>query len=209
MEWGKLVHAISEAMTANADHLNALDAQLGDGDHGTSVAAAFRAAAERATSLGNAADGEILKAAALALMNSSGGSSGALYGSLFLRASTVAPSVASVTTAGIAAMMQAGLDAVVQRGGAHPGDKTMVDALQPAVEVLKAAAKAQELPAYALKMAAQAAHDGAQATAHMTAKHGRAKFIGERSLGHVDAGAQSIAVMFDAIARYWKENIHD
>lgn len=208
MNWVTLVRALSDAIGSQAGQLNALDSALGDGDHGTSLAAGFAEAARRVEALGAPPPDEALKVVGSALLNTMGGSSGALYGSLFLRAGVEAGSGGPRTTEDFARMLQAGLDAIKQRGGAQQGDKTMVDALDPAVKALWDSA-ARGLPVgEALEAAAWAARSGADATAAMVARHGRAKFIGERAIGHADAGAQSVAVLFDALARWWKENAH-
>jgi dihydroxyacetone kinase-like protein len=102
-------------------------------------------------------------------------------------------------------LWQASVEAVIQRGQAQPGDKTMIDALQPAVQAF---AEGPDL-AGSFERAAAAAAVGAQNTAQMVARHGRAKFAGERAVGHIDAGARSIAVMFAAMNAYWKELEHD
>jgi dihydroxyacetone kinase-like protein len=205
MDWAAMINAISAAISADSDRLDRLDSALGDGDHGTGLSGGFAAAAERVTELDMPDASTVFKTTASALMNAMGGSSGALYGSLFLRAGMVAQTLNLETTDGLSQAFEAGLDAVMKRGGAQPGDKTMVDALSPAV---KLAATENTLPAAALMTAAAAATEGAESTVQMVARHGRAKFIGERSLGHPDAGASSVAIMFDAIAYYWKEQSH-
>jgi len=134
-------------------------------------------------------------------MNGMGGSSGALYGTLFLRASQAVAEVSALSTQDLARMWAAGLDGVQQRGKAQPGDKTMVDALAPAAEALARAADEGLAPPEALARAAQAAQDGTQRTAELSAQHGRAKFTGARSRGHVDAGAASVALMLEAMAQ--------
>lgn len=208
MDWVRLVQSISDAITVETDHLNLLDSALGDGDHGTSLAAGFAEAARRVAALRSTSPAETLKATASALLNSMGGSSGALYGSLFLRAGSATGQDDLATTEDLARVFRAGLEAVMQRGGAQPGDKTMIDALYPAVDALDHAVSDGRTPADALSEAARAADAGAAATSTMIARHGRAKFVGERSIGHPDAGATSVAIMFQAIARYWKENDH-
>jgi dihydroxyacetone kinase-like protein len=104
-----------------------------------------------------------------------------------------------------AQMWQAGRDGVMQRGQAQPGDKTMLDALTPAVDTLAQCLNQGKSLLEALAAAAEAAEKGAQATAQMQAKHGRARFVGERSIGHIDAGAKSTALLFQAMVDFWKE----
>jgi dihydroxyacetone kinase-like protein len=137
-----------------------------------------------------------------------GGSSGALYGTLFLRAALHVKDQDTLSPSAFAEMWQAGRDGVMQRGKAQPGDKTMIDALTPAVDTLKQSVDSGESLIEALAAAAKAADTGVQKTAEMTAKHGRARYVGERSIGHIDAGAKSIALMFQAIYEYWKEKQH-
>lgn len=194
-----LIQAISERLSAHEAELNALDAALGDGDHGTGISTAFRHAAEGVASAQNPA--EVLRLTAASLMNRMGGSSGALYGTLFLRASASLQDVITIDLAAFAALWEAGLEGVKARGKAAEGDKTMLDALVPAAAAFRAAPDL----ASAFEAAAQAAREGAEKTKEMIAKHGRAKYTGERSLGHVDAGAASVALMFEAMRDYWQE----
>ncbi|MBK9123513.1 MAG: dihydroxyacetone kinase subunit L [Chloroflexi bacterium] len=207
MDWGSMVKALSDAIGEQAERLNALDSTLGDGDHGTSLAAGFTEAARRVAAIGDVPPADAMRMIGSALLNAMGGSSGALYGTLFLRAGHAAGEALDSSEAWADAL-QAGLDGVRQRGGAQRGDKTMVDALEPAVAALATAASSGQPVAQALAEAAIAARAGAEATAAMVARHGRAKFVGERAIGHADAGAQSVAVVFDALARWWKENAH-
>jgi dihydroxyacetone kinase-like protein len=197
-----MIEAISRAIAAARDELNALDSALGDGDHGTSLSAAFADAAAKAQAIIDPTPASVLQATAHSLLNRMGGASGALYGTLFMRAALAAKDKPALDLADMRALWQAGLEGVMQRGKASPGDKTMIDALQPAVEAFVAAATLAD----AFEQAAAAAQGGAEQTAGMVARHGRARFTGERAVGHIDAGARSIAVMFEAMASFWKEN---
>jgi phosphoenolpyruvate---glycerone phosphotransferase subunit DhaL len=141
-------------------------------------------------------------------MNRMGGSSGALFGTLFLRAAMSVKDQDSLSVEQFAAMWQAGTQAVMARGKAQPGDKTMVDALVPAAESLSQAVADGKPLLAALEDAAHAAAQGAESTASLQAKHGRARYVGERAVGHVDAGARSAALIFEAMHTYWEEN-HD
>lgn len=198
-----MIVAISETLSANKDMLNKLDSELGDGDHGTAISAGFRAAAESIADADSPAS--ILQTTAKSLMNRMGGSSGALFGTLFLRSAMTVKDVQTLTLKQFTAMWQAGLVGVMDRGRANPGDKTMVDALSQAVAALDQTANDDKTLLDALNAAADAAENGAKSTADMQAKYGRAKFVGERAIGHVDAGAQSVALMFAAMYSYWKE----
>lgn len=209
MNWVEILRALSETYTRACDALNVLDSALGDGDHGTALNIAFREAAEKVNPLATPTPEEVLKTLATTLMNRMGGSAGALYGTLFLRASISAKGKTALSGSDLAAMWQAGLDGVKQRGKAQVGDKTMVDALAPAVEAFQQAINANRDIATAFEQAASAARAGAAETAQQVAKFGRAKFVGERSLGHQDAGAVSAALMFETLRDYWKAGEHD
>ncbi len=192
-----LIVAISERINANKDELNKLDAALGDGDHGTGISGGFAVAAEQAQALDNPTPGDVLKSTAMALMNTMGGSSGALYGTFFLKASMLVKDKTELDSNDWAAMCQAGLEGVMQRGKAELGGKTMIDALAPAVEALKTS---DQSLSGTMKQAAAAAESGAKATVEMVPQFGRAKFTGDRAVGHQDAGATSIMLMFQALA---------
>lgn len=195
----ELINAISATINEHQDELNKLDAALGDGDHGTGLAAGFRAAAEQSQGLENPLPAEVLQATSMAMMNTMGGSSGALYGTFFLKASITVKSLEHVSRKDWSDLLESGLQGVMQRGKAEPGGKTMVDALHPAVIAYKESIEAGNEITFALESASHAAREGANGTANMVAKYGRAKFTGERALGHQDAGANSIALLFEAL----------
>ncbi|MBL8134085.1 MAG: dihydroxyacetone kinase subunit L [Anaerolineae bacterium] len=195
-----LIQALNEAMQAAKAELNGLDSALGDGDHGESLAAAFADAAEKAASLSEPSPAAVLQATSQSLLNRMGGASGALYGTLFLRMSLAVKDRPDVALEDWQAALSAGLAGVQARGKASPGDKTMVDALAPAVVAF---ASATDLGG-AFAAAAGAAQDGAAATAAMVAKFGRAKFAGDRAIGHVDAGARSVAILFVTLHEFWE-----
>jgi phosphoenolpyruvate---glycerone phosphotransferase subunit DhaL len=199
-----LIAAVSAAIADVRDELNRLDSVLGDGDHGTSLSTAFADAAQKAAALDQPTLFSVLNTTAQSLMNRMGGASGALFGTLFLRAAITAKDKMRLSQEDMNILWRAALDGVTARGKAQPGDKTMIDALKPAVDAFAVGTTLDD----AFERAAVAATEGAQATAAMVARHGRAKFVGERSLGHVDAGARSVAVMFAAMNRYWMENQH-
>lgn len=199
-ELAELIAAVAREVADQRERLNRLDAKLGDGDHGTSISAAFVLAVEQIGVLDQPEPAEIWLATAKALMNGMGGASGALFGTLFLKGVAAARGKGRLTKGDVEAMWRAGLDGVKGRGKAGVGDKTMVDALQPAVEAFAAG----EDFAGAWRAAADAARVGAEASAAMIARQGRAKFLGERSIGHRDAGATTIALMFEAIQVWWE-----
>lgn len=199
-----MIGAIGAAIIENRDQLNQLDATLGDGDHGTGIAAGFEATLEAIQQA--IQPDEVLRITATTLMNRMGGSSGALYGTLFLKASLQVKGQGSLSPDTFADMWLAGNDGVMQRGKAQPGDKTMIDALSPAVDALKQAVDEGKSFIDALAKAAEAAERGTQATTQMQAKHGRARYVGERAIGHADAGAMSVSLMFRAMHEYWRKN---
>lgn len=205
MNWVEIIRALSRTYQAECESLNRLDSALGDGDHGTALSVAFYEAAEKTAALSTPLPAAVLQVVASTLMNRMGGSAGALYGTLFLRASTMVKDKTTLTGDDLAAMWQAGLEGVMQRGKAQNGDKTMVDALAPAVAAFRDSVQSGGTIISAFEQAAAAARAGAEATASLVAKQGRAKFVGERSLGHVDAGAASVALLFETLRDYWKE----
>lgn len=196
------LHAWIEAFAARVaeerQHLTKLDSAIGDGDHGQNLDRGLQAALERIE--GEDATGPLFKAVGMALVSKTGGASGPLYGTFFLDAAKAAPDGAPFDLAEWAEMMEAGLGGVVRRGKAKPGDKTMVDAMTPAVEALREAADAGDALAGALEAAAEAAREGMEATTPMEAKKGRASYLGERSKGHQDPGATSTYYLFAAAA---------
>ena len=173
--------------------LSELDAAIGDGDHGTNMDRGMQAVI---ASLSGETVGDLAKQAGMTLVSTVGGASGPLYGTFFLRFAASAGAVGELDSAGLAAAMRAGLDGVVARGKAEPDDKTMFDALAPAVQTLEAGL-ADDL-ADTLRAAANAADKGRDATIEMLARKGRASYLGERSIGHQDPGATSAALLVRA-----------
>lgn len=197
-----LIRAMAERVAAERDALNRLDAALGDGDHGTSISAAFAEAVAAIDALEQPSPSAVWLATAKALMNRMGGASGAIFGSFFLKGVANLRDLDRISHNNMADALSAGLDGVKALGKAQVGDKTMVDALAPAVAAFGAAADFGA----AWAAAATAARAGAESTREMTAKLGRAKFLGERAIGHTDPGATTIALMFEAAHDWWKEN---
>ncbi|NCD19100.1 MAG: dihydroxyacetone kinase subunit L [Actinobacteria bacterium] len=174
-----------------------LDRAIGDGDHGENMDRGFTAVVARLDP--PPADvPAALKLAAATLISTVGGAAGPLYGTAFLRAAAAAP--AQLDADAVAAVLAAALGGIVARGKAEVGDKTMVDAWSPAVEAASAAARAGAGPAAVLRAAADAAAAGALATEPLVARKGRASYLGERSAGHRDPGAQSTALLLEAAA---------
>lgn len=182
------------------DYLVDLDRAIGDGDHGENMDRGFKAAVE---ALGQSQPGsvaEVLKTVAKALMSTVGGAAGPLYGTAFLRASKAAGD-GELDGAGVAAVIAGALDGIQARGKGTTGEKTMVDAWTPALEAARAAAESGSDPVAVLEAAATAAEAGAAATEPMRATKGRASYLGERSIGHLDPGAVSTSLILRAAVR--------
>jgi dihydroxyacetone kinase phosphoprotein-dependent L subunit len=185
--------------------LTELDAAIGDGDHGINLDRGFGALADRLTAgdLAIDAPGPLLLSAARAITGTVGGASGALYGRALFRAGAALealPGGSVATSAQLATVLRAAVDGVAALGRSRPGEKTMLDALVPAVLALEAAGAAgRELPS-AIGSAADAAEAGARGTLPFLATKGRASYLGERSIGHLDPGAVSSALLLRALA---------
>ncbi len=203
-----LLRAAARRIDRESARLSELDAACGDGDHGVSMARGFAAVDAALRGARFESPAAVFQAAGEALVGSAGGAIGPLLGTLFIEASRALEgagpageaSARGVDTRALAAAFRAGAAGVCRRGGARAGDKTLVDALLPAVVALEEAAAHGLDPAAALRDAATAARAGASHTATMVARQGRARYLGERALGHEDAGANSIAVIFEAFS---------
>jgi dihydroxyacetone kinase-like protein len=200
IEWLRRLQATYEA---HKDELTALDSPIGDADHGTNMARGFNAVGDKLATYASKTISEILKDVGMTLVGTVGGSSGPLYGTLFLNMNTAAWDLEALELAHVAKMFAQGLEGVVGRGRAEPGEKTMVDALSPAVEALKAAAEAGQSLGEGLRAAVAAAEAGMKATVPMEARKGRASYLGERSVGHQDPGATSTYLLVKAAAETW------
>nr|WP_315304490.1 dihydroxyacetone kinase subunit DhaL [Schaalia odontolytica] len=182
------------------DYLVDLDRAIGDGDHGENMDRGFKAAVEALGQAQPASVAEVLKTVAKTLMSTVGGAAGPLYGTAFLRASKAAGD-GELDGAGVAAVIAGALNGIQARGKATTGEKTMVDAWTPALEAARAAAEAGSDPVAVLEAAATAAEAGAAATEPMGATKGRASYLGERSIGHLDPGAVSTSLILRAAVR--------
>ncbi|RST15083.1 dihydroxyacetone kinase subunit L [Streptomyces sp. WAC05374] len=182
------------AVEREADRLTELDAAIGDADHGANLRRGFAAVVAALESEPPGTPGAVLTLAGQRLISTVGGASGPLYGTLLRRTGKALGDAAEVAPVQLAEALRAGVAAVAQLGGAAAGDKTMLDALEPAVEAL-----AESLGA-SFGAAAEAADQGALATVPMRARKGRASYLGERSVGHQDPGATSSALLIAALA---------
>lgn len=186
-------------ITERRDHLTQLDAAIGDADHGTNLSRGFAEVEKALAQQETPTPGAVLKLTGVTLISTVGGASGPLYGTAFRRA---ARSLGDLPDAGLpelAAALNAALEGVRKLGEASEGDKTMVDALAPAVDALARAVGDGADTASALDALAAAADAGAEATAGMRARKGRASYLGPRSVGHLDPGAASTALILRAL----------
>ncbi len=188
-------------MEEHRKFLTRLDSEIGDGDHGTNMRRGFQAALERLENTDPASPADALKAVSMALIGKVGGAAGPLYGTAFLRASTALAGKQEISAKDAADALNEALAGVKQRGKAEAGDKTMVDALTPAAEAAKEAADSGGSVSAVFRAAAEAANEGAEATVPLTARRGRASYMGERAVGHKDPGAASTHLLLDAAAR--------
>ncbi|GAA3433857.1 dihydroxyacetone kinase subunit DhaL [Kutzneria kofuensis] len=188
------VRAMATVVAAHRDELVELDRAIGDGDHGENLKRGFEAVVSALDSSEVDTPTAVLKLVAKTLISKVGGASGPLLGTAFLRAAT---SLEEVDGASVAAALRAALDGVVARGKAEVGDKTMVDALRPAVDAAEAVK--DKSVAEVLAAAATAAEAGAESTIPLVARKGRASYLGERSAGHLDPGARSTSLLLRSL----------
>jgi dihydroxyacetone kinase-like protein len=192
-EFGRLV-------AAEKDRLTALDSAIGDADHGVNMDRGMTAVVDVLAGETAAGPADVLKRTGMTLVGKVGGASGPLYGTAFLRMATAAGGADVLDAQGFAKVLRAGLDGVVARGKAEAGDKTMYDALAPAVDALDGALAAGRPLGEALRAAVRAAEQGRDATIPLVARKGRASYLGERSAGHQDPGATSVTLLVTAAA---------
>ncbi|MBQ0876348.1 dihydroxyacetone kinase subunit DhaL [Streptomyces sp. RT42] len=181
--------AATALVDREAERLTALDSPIGDADHGSNLQRGFTAVAATLEKEAPGTPGAVLTLAGRQLISTVGGASGPLYGTLLRRTGKALGDAAEVSAEQLAEALRTGVDAVRALGGAQPGDKTMVDALVPAVDAL----------AESFASARTAADEGARATTPLQARKGRASYLGERSIGHQDPGATSAALLFAAL----------
>ena len=179
--------------------LDAMDAECGDGDFGSTMCVAFSSVRTVLQKDQGNDIGVLMKEVGNAIL-SAGGASGAMFGILFVEAGKAAKGKKGVELSDLAMMLDQSLQQIHARGGANVGDKTLVDALDPAVNYLKGAAASMTSLRLALENAAQAAKSGCESTKQLTAKHGKARYLGDQTLGFVDPGAQAIALFFSTLA---------
>ena len=194
------IRTFGELVATHKALLTDLDAEIGDADHGINMDRGMRAVVERLDDSRPGAADELFKLVGMTLVSVVGGASGPLYGTFFLRLGAACGPVTELAPVDLAKALRAGNEGVVARGRPELGDKTMFDALHPALEALDRALAAGESTAAAFGAASQAADRGRDATIPMVARKGRASYLGERSAGHQDPGATSAALLVQAAA---------
>jgi phosphoenolpyruvate---glycerone phosphotransferase subunit DhaL len=194
------IRAYASEIAEHRAELVRLDTAIGDGDHGTNMDRGMRKAVEKVDGTADEDIGALLKAVGMALVSSVGGAAGPLYGTLFLQMGMASAGREELDLAGWTAALEAGVKGVQARGKAEPGDKTMVDALVPALEALRAAGGEGSGLTDALRRSADAAEEGMRATIPLEARRGRASYLGPRSVGHQDPGATSTQLLLAVAA---------
>jgi len=198
-----VVRTIAQTAVDNEKYFGELDAVVGDGDFGYSMARGFEIVLSDWDSFDRTDMGTFLKKIAVVITSRVGGTSGPIWGTALLRAGAVAGDKAELTADDAIAMLRASIEGIKKRGNSGLGDKTLLDALEPAVDELEKSLGAGDDAAVAIQKAAVVARERAEATREMLAKRGRASYTGERSIGTLDAGAIAVAVMFEQVADAW------
>ena len=198
------IRAFAAEVEANKEQLTSLDAAIGDGDHGINMERGMSAVLVKVDDAGEEQDiGALLKSVGMTLVSTVGGAGGPLYGTLFLQMGTVLAGRTELGPDDWAAALDAAITGVQARGKAEPGDKTMIDALIPGRDALKAALAEGATFEQALTRSADAAGQGMRDTVPLVARKGRASYLGERSAGHQDPGATSSHLLLEAAADAW------
>lgn len=194
------IKASAEVLAENKAYLTDLDAAIGDADHGANMDRGFKAVLNKLPELNDKDIGTIFKTVGMTLLSTVGGAGGPLYGTFFLQAGMSTAGKMELSLEDWKDAMEAAVKGVVMRGKAELGDKTMVDALTPAVESLKESTQNGDELGPALHESAEAAKQGMEGTIPMVARKGRASYLGERSAGHQDPGATSSYLLLEAAA---------
>ncbi|MCC6957059.1 MAG: dihydroxyacetone kinase subunit L [Anaerolineales bacterium] len=197
------IKACGKVLAENRDYLTQLDAAIGDADHGANMDRGFKAVLNKMPEISDKDIGTIFKTVGMTLISTVGGAGGPLYGTFFLQAGMKTAGKMELTLSDWYTVLDAALSGVVMRGKAELGDKTMVDALTPARDALKAALENHTSLPTALEQSAEAAREGMEGTIPMVARKGRASYLGERSAGHQDPGATSSYLILKAAADTW------
>jgi dihydroxyacetone kinase-like protein len=200
LEW---IRAYAQVIADNKDYLTELDSPIGDADHGANMHRGFRAVLEKLPENEDKDIGKILMGVGMSLLSKVGGAGGPLYSTVFIQMGKSIDGRMEFELADWASALEAATEGVVRLGKASPGDKTMVDALTPAVQALKDATEQGLTLGEGLKKSAKAAEEGMIATIPLVARKGRASYLGERSAGHQDPGATSTFLLLDTAVKTW------
>ena len=195
----KIIEEITMVIGTNKQFLTDLDQAIGDGDHGINLDRGFRAIKDKVEAVKDKDCGTILKTVAMGLISTVGGAAGPLYGTAFMKAGQVVANKMEITAEDAVKILDEAIQGIIARGKAAQGDKTMLDALIPAYDALKAAVEEGESLTNAMGKAVEAAEGGVAYTKTIAAKKGRANYLGDRSIGHQDPGATSSYLMLKAI----------
>src|SRR5512134_3932734 len=198
------IKAIANVIGENSTYLTQLDAAIGDADHGANMERGFKAVMNKLPEISDKDIGTIFKTVGMTLISTVGGAGGPLYGTFFLQVGMKTAGKMELSLTDWTDALEAALNGVVMRGKAELGDKTMVDALSPAVNILKQSVEDHRTIDEALLQSAEAARQGMVDTIPMVARKGRASYLGERSAGHQDPGATSSFLILKAAADTWK-----
>jgi len=201
------IKAVARMISENSSYLTELDSAIGDADHGANMDRGFKAVVNKLPEVEDKDIGTIFKTVGMTLLSTVGGAGGPLYGTYFLQAGLKTAGKMELTLADWAEALEASLNGIIMRGKAEMGDKTMVDALTPAVSALKQALQDNQPINTALELSANAAKNGMEATIPLVARKGRASYLGERSAGHQDPGATSSYLMLKIAAETWKLSV--
>jgi dihydroxyacetone kinase-like protein len=201
----EVMTAIAKTIEENKDFLTQLDNEIGDGDHGINLARGFAAVEQKLPSWAGTDIGTLLKGVGMQLVSTVGGASGPLYGTAFMKAGMACKGMTELDGPAFAAAMEAAVEGIKMRGKATEGEKTMLDALCPALRAVKAAVENGKSLKEALQDGASAAEQGVAYTKTIIATKGRASCLGERSLGHQDPGATSSWYMLRTMAEHIDE----
>lgn len=196
--------AVTKTINDNKEFLTDLDRAIGDADHGHNMARGFNAVMEKLKAAPPADLSAGLKTTAMTLISTVGGASGPLYGTAFLRCAKAVQGKAVLDKEDAAQLLAEAIEGIVSRGKAQPGDKTMLDALQPAHDAFTAAAERNQTFLECLQAACKAAEAGVAYTKTIVARKGRASYLGERSIGHQDPGATSVWLILTALTEYYQ-----
>ncbi|MBU3160960.1 dihydroxyacetone kinase subunit L [Clostridium frigoris] len=194
-----ILNKIANVLEENKFYLSELDAAIGDGDHGINMNKGFNAVVTKLKDDDGLDIGIILKKTGMALVSNVGGAAGPLYGTAFMKAAAAVNGKADIDIEDYIKILEAALGGVMMRGKAQRGEKTMIDAIAPAIDAMKKAEDAGQTPIEVLVISKDAAMQGVEHTKTIIATKGRASYLGERSIGHQDAGATSSYLILNTI----------